>query len=152
MATARTQQVKIRKIGFSVLSHPADIGLEVKAKTINQLFQYCQQGLYYLLLGPTVKLGKKKIQKKIVISGLDREQLLVKLLNEVIFCLMVKKQFWNKLKIGFCREARKLSAVFSGYRLAAGNLFQHEIKSATYHGLRIERRKNVLVARVIFDI
>jgi SHS2 domain-containing protein len=149
MATAIRRRIKSN--GFSLLAHPSDIGLRVKAKSLRTLFARAAAGVVYLILGPAVYFKPRKFRRKIVVRGLDREQLLVKWLNEIIFFLTEKGQLAEKSDISYLDD-KKLVAELSGRYLSPENIFLREIKSATYQGLNIVRRTANFRARIIFDV
>lgn len=151
MKTRKLRRVKIKRAGFQVLSHPSDIGLKVAAKNLAQIFLRAVNGVYFLLFGPAVFLPELKPQRKILtISGLDYEQLLIKLLNEIIFLATVKRQFSEKIDIKEI-SPKKLKVELVSRYLAKENVFLREIKSATYQNLKIVQKKSGFSVRIVFD-
>jgi SHS2 domain-containing protein len=134
---------------YSFLTHTADIGMNVRGKTLKNLFSYAAHALFAYLKTSTNK--NRPFCLSIKISGVDYESLLVNWLNELNYLSAKKKVYLHSFVIK--RLSRKrLEAKTSGFGYRDGNNPSHEIKAATYHNLKIRKTKTGFMAQIIFDI
>lgn len=135
---------------FRPLEHTADIGLEARAATREELFVIAAKGLKVLLFGASPAIGT--IRRSVVVEAGNFSELLVAWLNEIIF---------------FCENAQAVPATFAieeltEHRLAAvisGEPFdparhtaERTAKAVTYHRLLVEERQDGWSARVYIDL
>jgi len=134
--------------GFKEIEHSADFGLSFKASSIDELFKIAAFGMTKKVLKKFNEKGE--VQKKILIKGETIEELFVEWLNELIFYLYYKKMVLKKiLNFKFFEKTLASEVIFS----EAEKLdFEFEIKSATFHGLKIKKENNCYKASIIFDI
>jgi len=137
-------------VGFRVIDHKADVKIKISGKTIEELFSEALNGFLHIV----VKIKRKAEnfeRKKISLEGIDLEDLLVRFLNELIYLFSLKKV---PLKI----ENMKIEENrFEGEILLAPltkELFEvkAELKAATYHNLKIEKKGKNFVTEVVFDV
>lgn len=137
---------------YELLDIPGDVGLKIRGKTLEELFENAAEGMYNLI----TNTGQIKETKNINIAteSSSLESLFISWLNELIFHFDT---------YGFIGKAIKIDSLsLSKYRLNAsvsGEDFdpeKHEskllIKAATYHNLRIEKTGDIYEAEIIFDI
>jgi SHS2 domain-containing protein len=90
--------------------------------------------------------------KGILVNAVDKEQLLVRWLQEVIFQMNVKQAVPTGFKIISLAEGT-LEAQISYVPFDARiHEFRREVKAATYHGLSMKKSGGQFRAAVIFDI
>jgi SHS2 domain-containing protein len=92
--------------------------------------------------------GKQTLE--INLSSDDIEGLFVNWLNELLSLSATRGLIFDDLRISKLTE-NKIEAVAVGLDSGAFEL-NKEIKAATYHGLRIEKKGKRFYAEVIFDI
>ncbi len=134
---------------FETLNHTADVAGRVYGRNRRELFVNASE-LLYSLMSPEFCAGRAA-ETRIGLSGDNTENLLVRFLNELIYYAEVKKTAGSVLRFRIgCREGR----LFLECRMKSRRIKRQgrEIKAATYHGLRVEKKKGVLTASVIFDI
>lgn len=141
------------KKSFRIIEHTADIGIEVRGRTLARLFENAARGMFSLLADP----GKVRPDRKLRVSaeGNDRENLLVNWLNELLYLQSVKKMIFSGFEIKSMSRERgyRLSAEIRGRKLAPEDKpLEFELKAATYHGLKIRSSARGYAARIIFDI
>jgi len=143
---------------FKIISHTADVGIDVAADSIEALFIDAAKGWKYCVIEDS--LTEARSEKELQFSAASREDLMVQWLNELNFYLTVKE--WILHKVVECR----IKPVDSGKREEwTGNLLingeplnyeKHEIcieiKSVTYHQLEIREINSQYKTRIIFDI
>jgi len=126
-----------------------DVGLKIRGKTLEELFEHAATGLISLMTDP-LKI-KETEQREISIKVETSENTLVQWLNELIFLFDT---------YGFTGKAFHVSFVGDTFRAGvSGGTFDPErdgqrllIKAATYHNLSLTRITDCWEATVIFDI
>jgi len=133
---------------FKLIEHPADIGIEVFGKTIEELFKNSSYALFKIM---DISIGEKQEKTiKFSLSADTLEELLVRFLNELIYIAQVKNKY-GKVDI-------KLTKKQNTYELKCflqGNCIKkigREIKSTTYHNLEIKKEREFYKCSIIFDL
>jgi len=141
----------VSKKNLKIISHPADTGIEVKAKNLKELFKLALTGLNATIF-ERPELVKVIEEKKIEIKGEDPKELLVNFLTEVLIYLDSERFIVREVEFKNICE-KKLEAVLRGGEVDLDKMgFITEIKAITYHQLKVEKREGEWFARVIFDI
>ena len=125
--------------GFEEVDHTADLGLRVRAESLEGLLRQAALGLASLLTDPAA-VGSSE-RATIEVRGIDLEELLVAWLNELLY------RFESKRLVLTAFPELHIERGGEGYRLLAAGTGgrwdpQHHppgapIKAATYHGLKI---------------
>jgi SHS2 domain-containing protein len=125
--------------GFEEVDHTADLGLRVRAASLEGLFLRAALGLASLLTDPAA-VGSAE-RATIEVRGIDLEELLVAWLNELLYRFESKRLVltaFPELRIERGGEGHRLLANGTGGRWDPQ---RHPpgapIKAATYHGLKI---------------
>ncbi len=135
------------------LSHTADVGFRVRAKSFPGLLYWAARGLLATLFEALPKAGEGRA--RVELTAPDRETLLVRFLNELLYLVQTRGRVPVALRIQTARSPE-------GCRLAAelatvpfdrvADRFLGEVKSATYHGLRVEKTEAGFAASVVLDV
>lgn len=161
---------------FKIIQHTADVGLEVYGKNYKEIFLNAAFGLLKIICpvrkkAPPFMRGNKyfrrvktqpeisngvyqnksitqKHRMKIIIEGLDYENLLVKWLNEIIYQIYVNKKIFSKFQIKQLNQKKLFAVAFYDFV----HTITKEVKSATYHNLNIKKNNGLLKTKIIFDI
>ncbi len=138
-----------------MLDHTADVGFEVaEAPTLEDLFDEARQALLMTVFEEPPERGKKVCVVRL--SAPDRETLLVRWTNELVFLIQgegfvaagADVQIWEIDEGGYA-----LVATLTGAPLdLEGYGWQGEIKSATFHGLDVTHGSEGWQARMILDV
>jgi len=135
---------------FRTVEHTADIGIEVKADSLPELFEAAARGMFSLITDLT--LVSSVVTREVEIDSGDLEELMFKWLNELLFLLGTELLLFSRFDVRTLREDR-LEAAVGGEGL---DLAKHEVmaemKAATYHDLEIRDDDDSWFARVIFDV
>lgn len=135
---------------YRVFDHTADLGVEVSAASVEELYAAAAFALFDLLTDlSTVRAG---IAREIVVTGEDPADLLVNFLREILY-------MWNGggflVKTCLVREAtpRRLKALLRGEDFnPARHRIKQEIKAATYHQASVCETEKGFVAKMVFDV
>jgi SHS2 domain-containing protein len=144
--------------GVEALDHTADVGIQVVADTLPELYRRAALGALSMVLGAPPAPGEKvppgEETRTLEVAAGDHPDLMRRWLREVLFLQEVE---------GFAAggvDTLELTPGPSGLRLLAtlrGGPAPHhpvrEIKGVTWHGLQVEeRRPGEWFAQVIFDV
>ncbi|MDH3254954.1 MAG: archease [Acidobacteriota bacterium] len=141
-------------MGFRILDHTADIGIEVEAAEIGHLFADAARGFASCVTDLTTIEARHDRHFAVSSQGLDN--LMVDWLDELLYTFEIDGQVFSQLDVDVLCAGEK----FRLEARAAGEHFDPErhplkvpIKAVTYHELKVWRdEKGVWKARVIFDI
>ena len=136
--------------GFTILDHPADLGIEAHGSTLKDAFEQSAIALMSVILDlTTVECIEKR---QIEIAAADLEHLLVKWLAEILY-LYDGRQFVAKQFTIDQLTSTALTAVVIGEQVS---LEKHrtklDVKAVTYHQLSVTENNEGAVVRVFLDI
>ena len=136
---------------FEFLDHTAELGLRVKGKTYEDLFNNYAVVLFSLL---TDYQPKQIISRKITLQAQSLSELLIDWLNELL-SIFLADNFLPKeylIKITDDKGGKTLEAEIRGEEFNfENNILKREIKTATYHNVKVEENDQGYVGEVIFD-
>jgi SHS2 domain-containing protein len=136
--------------GFSILEHPADMGLEVWGPDLPEVFRQAALGLTSIIVEPA-SVGDRE-RRSVSITGSDIENLLVRWLSEILYIYDGEGFLVKDIEIRTLSDST-LTAVLNGEWMDTGkHHFRVDVKAVTYHQLKIARTKDVWTARVFLDI
>ncbi|MBU2567467.1 MAG: archease [Elusimicrobia bacterium] len=141
---------------FKIIEHTADIGLQVFGGTLAGLFENAATGMLSIMLDGVDGVRPKKTYR-IKTEGVDYESLLINFLNELVYRFSADKFLFILFRVKRMGEkAGKyfMSAEASGEKIdPAKHKLNFEIKAATYHDIKIKRRKDgSYTTKIIFDV
>ena len=138
------------KSHIEFLEHTADIGIKIKAPTLEQLFILAAEGMFEIII-PNRKVNSLE-NIKVQVNAIDREELLINWLSELNY-LFQTQQFLLNTVSEIQVSDKSLSAKISGEKIdPARHPVETEIKAITFHKLYIRQEKTKWTAQVIFDI
>jgi len=137
-----------------MLEHTADVGFEVEAATLAEVFEAAAEALLRVMFeGGLPRRGRRR--ERLVLAAPDLETLLVRWLDELIYRVQTRAEVPVRTRV-------RLEKVPEGQRLEAEldllpfeevqDRFAGEVKAATYHGLRVEPTEAGWAASVILDV
>ncbi len=129
----------------------ADVAFEAYGKDLNELFENAAIALFEIMTDTSKVEDKKSV--KIEIEGNSIEDLLFNWLNELIFYVDAENMFFSKFNVKIDERQCKLFAECKGENIDPE---KHELrtqaKACTYHKLKIEKKGDMWVARVLVDV
>ena len=138
-------------MAYEVFSTTADIGIKISGNNNQDLCENGIKGLNSLIFGKEMPDNQAidSGRHSFIYKGDSFENVLVNLFSEVIFLIYFKN------KIIFDIEFREIGEDYLNANLlttGADILPQIEIKSVTYHNLKIKKNNGKKSVKIIFDI
>jgi len=133
---------------FETIEHTADVGIVVYGRTPEELYENAAYGMFSLI-SDTSDI-KEIFRISVSIDAHDREELLITFLNELLYYYSTKKIFFKRFEILTLSETH-LDANVSGAEISEHEILR-DIKSATYHGIRIDKSVPGYKVKIIFDV
>jgi len=137
-------------MSYKVLNHTADFGLIVEAKDKIRLFEEMALALFNEIVEEIEKV-KPLEEVPVSLEGEDDVDLLIGWLSELLFYFDARKMLFSKFEV--LLEGHTLVGKAYGEKY---NPKRHKlrlgVKSATYHGAKIEKVNDIWRAQVIFDV
>lgn len=135
---------------YILIDHTADTGIDVFGETLPDVFTNAAFALFDIITDLSCVEGK--VEYKVKISGIDREQLLVNWLSELLYLYDVKNLLFKDFTITSITD-NHLEASIRGEVFTEGkHVIKTGMKAVTYHGLSIVQKDCRWKARVIFDL
>lgn len=131
--------------GFQEVEHAADWALMVWAPRMSSLLEQAARGM--LTLAGVKAADGPLSEREIVITFLDREQLLVKFLSEVLFFIEQENLAFTEYHISLDQD--RLKARLRGYPVRS---LEKAIKAVTYHNLEVRQTERGYEAYIVFDV
>jgi len=144
----------MRKFIVSDRYTTADMGLEIEADSLSELFVAAAEGMFTIILG-TAYVSEASISSEYDLRADSAEQLLVDWLSELLYHFDVKKlvPVTYRIVVGKKDNQIVLKGAVGFRKFEAGRgIAEHEIKAVTYHKLKIQEKEGHFYCPVVFDI
>ena len=139
---------------FELFDHTADLGLRVRAASLEELLADAGRGL--LAMHVANPEAVRPVQAKTIELTADGPAyLLFDWLSELLFAFESDRQLLAEFAITVegANPPLRLRAVCRGEPMdPARHVMDHEVKAITYHRLQVERQDGTWFAEVIVDI
>lgn len=139
---------------FREIDHTGDIGIEVTAPTLTQLFERAALGMFQVLTD--LDVVQTPDATPITVDGRDREALMVRWLSELNYCHTVDDVLYGAVEVESIDETDDgltLTATARGEPIdPARHTVYTEIKAITFHGLDVHETEDGWAVQVIFDM
>jgi SHS2 domain-containing protein len=134
------------------LEHTADVGFDISADTLTELFQGAAAGMFDLLLGAESAPPPPAVDSELAPIRLRAEEpalLLAAWLRELLYWYEMTGLRLDQSEFSVLTE-HELAATLTAAHAAGAAV--REIKAVTYHQLHVSRENDLWHARVIFDV
>jgi SHS2 domain-containing protein len=131
---------------YEEVEHTADLALRIRGRTVPELFANAA----YAMFDRMANLERVPLTatRRLRVSGLDLEGLLVSWLNELLFLQETRHEIYREFTIHSFTMTSLQASVSGGPAQD-----QHTIiKGATFHNLAIEPTAEGYVTTVVFDV
>ncbi|MDI9401835.1 MAG: archease [Limisphaerales bacterium] len=133
------------------IEHAADIGMNVSAATLEELYERSAWGMFFELTDLD-KVSPRE-SRKIEIQAQGYEALLVEWLSELNFIHTVERYLFSKFDVTEVSAQFLKATVFGEKFEPSRHSIQNEIKAVTYHLLKVEHcSMEGWRADVLFDV
>ncbi|GAB4472542.1 MAG: archease [Anaerolineales bacterium] len=132
--------------GFREVEHAADWALHVWAPNLPELLEQAAKGML-ALAGVQIFEDAQPCERLLEFTFLDREQLIVRFLNELLYSLEQEHLAFPETQISLTDD--RLQAVVRGYPVRS---IEKAIKAVTYHNLEVRQTEQGYEAYLVFDV
>ena len=140
---------------WRTIEHTADLGLEVEAPSLAELFTAGAHGMTGVLLGREGGAAEDgagaTVWRKLELEAPDVEALLVDWLRELLYIQITEGLLFAAAEIETLDASRLVARAGFG-PVAEGDPVERELKGITYHDLEVSRRNDGWFARIVFDL
>ena len=135
---------------YELFEHTADVGLRVRAPSLDRLFADAALGLFSMVI-PNLDAVRTLIEKQIEATEDAYDYLLFDWLNELLYIFETEHLVFVDFDVQI--QEYELRARCRGEPLATERHGEGmELKAITYHGLKVEQLDGQWLAEVIVDI
>jgi SHS2 domain-containing protein len=136
--------------GYTILEHPADIGVEARGATLSDAFEQAASGMMSILVdAASVDLVRSE---RVMLRAGDVDQLLVRWLGEILYLFDGRKFLAANCSIERMTDT-ELNAVITGEAYQPQkHRMKLDIKAVTYHQLCVRREEQGWYVRYFLDI
>jgi SHS2 domain-containing protein len=138
------------KAHFKVFDTTGDVGINVYANNLKELFEQASIGLFSLITD--LKKLNVTTTKKVEIIADSYENLIIKWLNELIFLFDTEGFIGKSVEIKDINQNKLIAIIKGDFFDEKKHIRGILIKAATYHKLKIEKKNDEWYASIIFDI
>jgi len=135
---------------YETFDHTADLGVRVLGQSAEELFANAAYALFDLLTD--LNRVREPLSYDLHVEAADREELLVRWLNELLFLSESPGYLFKRFSISHL-DPTSMQAVAHGESFdPSRHKFNLEIKAITYHKVAVKEEGGRWEARLIFDI
>jgi SHS2 domain-containing protein len=135
---------------WELVDHTADLGLRLRAPTLEALLAAAGRGLFEVITGDLAQV-RPVVQETFEVAGEDPEYLLVDWLDELLYRFATRRMLFVAFEVDAVQDgvrARARGEPFDPER----HRLAREVKAITYHGLEVRRTDEGWLGNVIVDI
>ncbi|MBN1396572.1 MAG: archease [Bacteroidetes bacterium] len=135
---------------FKFIDHPSDFGIEAYGESVQDVFKNAALGL---ISAVAVSSGIEiRQERKIEINAMDRDNLLVRWLTEILYLYDAEKFLTADVKFEKLTETFLKAKIFGEVYNSTRHELKADVKAVTYHQLKIEEKNGDWTARIFVDV
>jgi len=135
---------------YTLIDHTADIGIHITGKDLKELFAEAAFAMFDQIIDISRLDGRRR--KRIAVSGMDRHDLLINWLRELLCFWTIDAVLVNQVEIIRLDETGIDADIFYDSYIPGKHDIKKDIKAVTYHGISVDQTKDGWEATVIFDV
>lgn len=136
--------------GYTILEHPADLGLEATGASLAEAFSRAAEGLTSIVVDPS-GIGTS-LQRTVLLHADDVQQLLVRWLDEILFLYDSGGFLCGRADVTFCSHTDLRAELIGELLIPAKHASRLDVKAITYHQILVQERPGDVTLRVFLDI
>ncbi len=142
--------LELSVMSYELLDHTADLCIRVTGGSFSELLRNASLAMMEQITDrDKVKPSAREVFE---VAGETKEELLVKLLSEILYLHETSRLVFKDIRLDVSNE-KKAVAELSGEVYNPGkHELVNDIKAVTYHNLKIENVNDKFTADIIFDI
>jgi protein archease len=133
---------------YELIEHTADMGVRAWGEDREALFQQVALGMYAIALERIPETGNTRLE--FTFQAETNEMLLMLFLEELVYLLYTRNLAAPQFSFDFKMQNKLL--LQGGFETILPEDFKQEIKSPTYHLLKVEKQTEGWMAEVYFDL
>jgi SHS2 domain-containing protein len=135
---------------YTLIDHTADIGIHVVGDSLKSLFADAAKAMFEQITDIATLKGQHK--KQISVTGLDRHDLLINWLRELLSFWTIDANLIKNVEILDLDETRiEANVLYDSYDSGKYDI-NKDIKAVTYYGVSVDRIADGWEVTVIFDV
>ncbi len=135
---------------YKLIDHTADIGIEVAANSMEDLFRNAAYG-FLDILTDAKQVNPQEIEWIHLTAG-NYDELLIRWLAELLYRYDTEQKLFSRCEFIELDEKHLKVKVNGELFDPLRHFIKHEIKAVTYHGVHIQKQDHSFHVKVIFDI
>lgn len=139
-----------RQVGFHLLEHPSDLGIEASGRTIGEAFEQAALGLISVI-AETDNIEPLD-ERRVTVDAQDYENLLVKWLSEILYLYDGEDYLLKAAEVESISPTKLVARVSGEKYKPEKHKLEMDVKAVTYHQLSIETSSAMTTVRVFLDI
>ena len=132
------------------IDHTGDIGIEVRAGTLSELFERAAWGMFGVLTD--MDTVRDREARAVTVEADDRASLMVRWLSELNFLHATQHVLFSRFAIEEMTDTRLAATAWGEAIDPDRHTVYTEIKAITYHQLEIEETDDGWHVQIIFDM
>lgn len=135
---------------YRVFDHTADLGLEIYGKDEKELFSNAAFALFDIITNIDGVVIEE--ERKLVVEGSDREDLLVNFLREILYMFNGEGLLLREFSISELDSRHLIGEARGEYFDQDRHRINEEIKAVTYHQVSVRETPGGWKGRIICDV
>jgi len=140
-------------VPYAFFDHTGDVGVDVQAATLEQLFAEAASALTEILTDPA--LVASRVSTKVGLSSPEIDLLMVDWLNELLYLFETRAMLVRSASVALVRdgEEHRLDATIEGEPFdPLRHPIKVTVKAVTYHALEVREAAGLWRARIVVDV
>ena len=133
-----------------MINHTADVSIKAYGKSLKELFENAALGMFNILADLEGITTSTELEIKV--EALDREELLIEWLDELLFNFYTKHIIFCGFNITELTDNNLTAKVKGRFIGENKNRLKAEIKAATRHDLHIGKKEDTFEIQIVFDV
>jgi len=135
---------------YELIDHTADIGIHVTGGNIKDLFETAARAMYEQIVDMDQLKGSHT--RKFQVSGIDRADLLINFLRELLSAWTIDNLLVKQIYINEIDNNHLTADITCDTYIPKTHEILMDIKAVTYHGISVDRTDDGWQATIIFDV